>query len=596
MQQTFSVNKEPRVLIENLDGGLRVSPRDAGSINLTTDGHIGELYQEGDTIVIRNCEDDLALQVPADTEIRATNVDGDVAVQLVRRAELRNVDGDVLLERIGQGVDVETIGEAVAVYHISGDLVVRDTSSLRSRENIEGDASLSNVALIEIERVNGDMSLQHSETAVIGDVEGDFSASGIEDALSCGNIGGDCSVSGERGDCTLGNVGGDLSIASVSTVHVGSVGGDCSVRDVPGGIEFGNIGGDTNFQNISERTHVGNIGGDASIKALQGAIDAGNIGGDLLLEATFPAESVTRLRVGGDAVVRLPTPADLSLQAFVGGDISGASTAFGGGNQVNLVYGSGSARLELYIGGDLTLRGGGQPESSSSIGGRGGQGNWGNWQSDFERDMAELGREMSKLGQELSREITNAFRDAGWQKGSEWSNAFTDKMEQQIRRAQRKAEEQTRKAEERARKAHEQASRMRIRMNDREWQLDPARLERIKEQASRAANEGIAGALDAVERAIQNLRIPQPPRPPTPPTPPAPPVVPVPPVGPVTPVPPVYGQPPAGQGPAPAQPSTTAEGAEEPNLEQEREAILRMIAEGRISPEEGDMLLEGLGG
>ena len=31
------------------------------------------------------------------------------------------------------------------------------------------------------------------------------------------------------------------------------------------------------------------------------------------------------------------------------------------------------------------------------------------------------------------------------------------------------------------------------------------------------------------------------------------------------------------------------------NPEQEREAILRMIAEGRISPEEGDLLLEALG-
>ncbi len=30
--------------------------------------------------------------------------------------------------------------------------------------------------------------------------------------------------------------------------------------------------------------------------------------------------------------------------------------------------------------------------------------------------------------------------------------------------------------------------------------------------------------------------------------------------------------------------------------EEEREAILRMIAEGRITPEEGDMLLEALGG
>ena len=33
-----------------------------------------------------------------------------------------------------------------------------------------------------------------------------------------------------------------------------------------------------------------------------------------------------------------------------------------------------------------------------------------------------------------------------------------------------------------------------------------------------------------------------------------------------------------------------------PDVEQEREAILRMIAEGRITPEEGDLLLEALGG
>jgi len=39
----------------------------------------------------------------------------------------------------------------------------------------------------------------------------------------------------------------------------------------------------------------------------------------------------------------------------------------------------------------------------------------------------------------------------------------------------------------------------------------------------------------------------------------------------------------------------TGEQEAAPNLEQEREAILRMIAEGRITPEEGDMLLEGLG-
>jgi hypothetical protein len=43
----------------------------------------------------------------------------------------------------------------------------------------------------------------------------------------------------------------------------------------------------------------------------------------------------------------------------------------------------------------------------------------------------------------------------------------------------------------------------------------------------------------------------------------------------------------AAQAPSDGLPSTS--------LEQEREAILRMIAGGRITPEEGDMLLEALG-
>jgi SHOCT-like domain len=601
MQQTFPANKEPRVQIDSIDGDFHVTSWDAGTISITTDGHISELYQEGDAVVIRGCEDDLLLQVPVDSVIRASNVNGDVSIQQVRRVELHDIDGDVVVEHIGQGVDME----AVTVSNVSGDLVVRDATTLRVREVVNGDAAISNVALVEIERIDGDVSLQHAETAVIGTIGGDFSASGIEDTLSCGNAGGDCSISGGgRGACTIGNVGSDLSIVGLTTVHVGSVGGDCTLRDAPGGIEVGNIGGDASFHTIGERIQVGNIGSDASMKALQGAIDAGNIGGDLVLEAVFPAGSVTRLRVGGDAVVRLPTPSDLALHAFVGGDVSGVSTASGGGNQVNLVYGGGAAQLDLYVGGDLSLRGGGQPNSSSS---HGGKGSWGNWQSEFEGEMAELGREMGKLGQEISREIADAFKDAGWQKGSEWANAFTGKMEEQIRRAQRKAEEQARKAEERTRKAHEQAARVRVRFNDREWQLDPERLERLKEQATRAANEGIAGALDAVERAIKNLRVPPPPRPPTPPGAPRPPAPPQPPV------PPTPGQAPSmtrsapqpsqqpqqptdGQGKASSQPSDTKDDSDEPNLEQEREAILRMIAEGRISPEEGDMLLEGLGG
>ncbi len=79
--------------------------------------------------------------------------------------------------------------------------------------------------------------------------------------------------------------------------------------------------------------------------------------------------------------------------------------------------------------------------------------------------------------------------------------------------------------------------------------------------------------------------------------PPVPPVPPMPPTGgAVPPIPPYSTMPAQPAGETEAAPVEQAESeADEPNLEAEREAILRMIAEGRITPEEGDMLLEGLG-
>ncbi|HEY6410468.1 MAG TPA: hypothetical protein VIY29_23710, partial [Ktedonobacteraceae bacterium] len=161
-----------------------------------------------------------------------------------------------------------------------------------------------------------------------------------------------------------------------------------------------------------------------------------------------------------------------------------------------------------------------------------------------------------------------------------------------------------RKAEEQTRRANEQASRINVRFNDREWRLDPERLDKIREQARKAASEGIAGALEAVERAVGNLGIPKKPTPPRPPTPPQPPFG-VPPVPPNAPAPPTAGfqqGTDAGEQVNKASQSASSENADTSmpseaayNLDQEREAILRMIAEGRITPEEGDLLLEALG-
>lgn len=606
MQQTFSAGQEPRVSLGRVEGDLKISGWDRREISIKWDGGSGDLYQEGSLVRLAHCSGDAVLQVPYDAEVRVEeSVGGDVEAQRIGRIELRNVGGDVELENIGGDATLENISEAVLITDMGGDLVVKQAPSVRTRQKVGGDATLEGVPLVEMETVGGDANLEDVGAVSIGVVGGDLEIDEISQALRCGSVGGDCNISSsDDAEINLGNVGGDFQLAGAAQLHLGNIGGDGEINNVQGAVQLGNIGGDAGINKVNGEVSVGRIGADAQLRGLAASIRIGGVGADLMLEANFPPGSRTNVHVGGDAVVVLPADANLELLTTVGGSISGPSLSFNSdGNVVRLVYGEGSAHLNLSVGGDLAMRGGGNPQiSSSSM-------PWG----EFGKEMSELGQEMAQLGEELGREFSGMFSDVGWA-GAYWANDVTRKMEEQVRKAQRKAEQSARKAEERARQAAERARRSQqqhsdriyVRVNEREWQMNPDRLNDLVGRAQQAAMEGVAGAMEAVERAIGNLRVPRPPRPPRPPYPPTgvpqPPVPPVPSASPVPPMPPVV-MPPRSEVPTPPTSSTTADlsasqqgPVEEPSLEQEREAILRMIAEGRITPEEGDMLLEGLGG
>jgi hypothetical protein len=185
-----------------------------------------------------------------------------------------------------------------------------------------------------------------------------------------------------------------------------------------------------------------------------------------------------------------------------------------------------------------------------------------------------------------------------WYDADYWDTGMEAAFERKERKYQQRMEAQGRRKYEQRRRSSERARSARYSAREwREWWVDPARIDRIVEQARQAAADGILGALDAVEQALKNvyLSVPVPPQPPAPPSPPAYP----------------------GSSPTPvvsydvdnreAVPDSEEKGGEsqqEPpdavnpvhveNVDQEREAILRMVAEGRITPEEGDMLLEAL--
>ncbi|HEY0757042.1 MAG TPA: hypothetical protein VGD98_24025 [Ktedonobacteraceae bacterium] len=631
MQQTFPVEEEARIYLSGMKGDLKVQGWDKREISLSWDDHGGDLRQEGNLLTLINSASDVQIMVPYDVEIRVDGLKGDVSARNIRRIELKDVDGDVELRDIGGNANLEYIGEAISLTDIAKDLKVQQASSLRAKRKLGGSAQLRDIRLVEIDAVWSDLELRQVNMATINSVGSDLSVSGVAESLRCGNVGGDCQISDSASaDVSLGNIGGSLRLDGAAKVYIGNAGSDVEVHEVRGNIHVGNIGGDGTIGGVAGDLTVGQIGSDARLTDLNGSIRVGGIGGDLELQASFAPGSKARLHVGGDAMLNLPVPANLSLQATVGGSINSSTLHFDRhGNLVRLVYGEGLAQVSLSVGGDLHLRGGDTPRvNSSSM-------PWG----EFSQEMADLGEGMAQLGRDLSAEFMDIFGEMSHTTFS-WTDKIGHKAEEQMRRARQKAEHHARKAEQRARDAqgrtHRRAERDRrregpfyVRVNEREWQMNPERLNDLINRAHEAAMDGVAGALEAVERAVANLSVQhpqspgqQPPAPPTPPTPPTgmsmPPMPPAPPMGmPMPPMPmppaPTPGSsfpPPPPLPPYPVtptvpvtpvntpQPAAAVEddkAATEPDLEAEREAILRMIAEGRISPEEGDMLLEGLG-
>jgi len=588
-EQIFPAGAEPRVIINQVCGDLRVRAWDMPTLRLDTDTEMQERYFEGDTLTIVGCADDLELRVPTNTEISVSDLEGHVRIEGVRRVDLTNVSGDIQLKHIAE--TVELTGAAA-------DLDVAHTPTLLARGGIGGDVTLTHVTRAEIEAVAADLMANRVETLVVGSVGGDLEIERLATALRCGSVGRNCELQSSTAEITINTIGGDLEVDGATRLHVSDVGGDCDLSNIREDVQVVRIGRDAGFTDIGTSLQVGEIGVDVEIQDVHGTIAIGSIGSDLELRAPFPPDSHARLNVNGDAEITLPDNPNLHLQATVGGEVSGyGAAAQGEGKMVNLAYGTGAARLELTVAGNLLLRSSDSPRSSSGL-----------W-SDVEREIGEFGREMGKLGQDLGREMGKLGQDLGLELGSLFGGKGTETppwedWTRQSRKARRRAHRMQQRAGRHARRAYKQAEkharqqaatdadnpRMHVRFNDREWWFDPERLERIKEQARRAATEGVSEALEAVERAINKLHVPGTPPPPEPSVPeqsaPAEATTP-------------EDTPAAATGPTTRlqqeQPAAQSQATpQQRNLEKEREAILRLVADGRITPEEGDLLLEAL--
>ncbi|BCL81226.1 hypothetical protein ccbrp13_36910 [Ktedonobacteria bacterium brp13] len=491
-------------------------------------------------------------------------------------------------------------------------------------------------------------------------------------SLVVNSVGDSCEIKeSPQARIQLSRVGNNLLIEGAGQVTIGKVGNHCHVRSMQGNFELGATGNKLDLEDVAGNIQVGKIGGNANLRAIQGSTALGRVDGNLELQTIFPHNSNSHISVDGNANIELPADANLTIQATTGGIVQGQGIQRSAltGKRTILVYGEGAAHLEISAGGNLNLTGDTAPTSINKgqhwsdepkheyQGSEGGDWrdykyNWknyqGNWQGyswdNFESEMSEFGREMAQLGQEIGQRIAHTVNevvssiDIDMNEDMEDMEDFDDDpdddaahdngyqhaekgrlkhLKEQLKANKSRLKDQQKHMEQQARQAGERANRLYVRLNDREWRMDPERVNRIVEQAQRAAAEGIQGAQEAVAQALLNLNVLSPvsPMPPMPPMPPVPPVPPFAPAMPPMPQPPMSGngfhnapdtaQPfdERNQPEIPVAADETGEQAqnEQPvpvrtaeDIEKERLAILRMIAEGRISPEEGDMLLEAL--
>ena len=88
---------------------------------------------------------------------------------------------------------------------------------------------------------------------------------------------------------TAKNINGDVSAENVQQVELQEVSDNVSLKAIPGEVR------------------LGHIGGNVELKGIRGLLSVGSAGGNVFVEASFPLESVTRLRAGGNVHLVLPS-------------------------------------------------------------------------------------------------------------------------------------------------------------------------------------------------------------------------------------------------------------------------------------------------
>ncbi len=338
-QQIFDVGDAPRIEVGECASNLLIEAWDQRKVEVDTNATVEAAGQERGPWRIERANEKLRLRVPHDTTIIVEHVRGNVEASGCQGLDVQRVAGGL------RGRQLETL----EIEHAGGNVTLERVATL-SAGKIGGSLTVAGGTL-HVEKVSGNCTVSDAgESVRFGKIDGSLVVEGNGQTL----------VTGER-------VRGNLSLRKLRSAELENVSSSATIRDVEGDLRIGNIGGNCEILDAGGEVSIQNVGGSAALNNVGVISTLGNIGGNLTLTAAplrFDEQAATmQMKVGGSARIELTDAPNLTVNAMAGGSIHADQVAKGMlGRRATLIYGAGTVALNLMVGGNLDLRGGGEPQ------------------------------------------------------------------------------------------------------------------------------------------------------------------------------------------------------------------------------------------
>ncbi len=193
----------------------------------------------------------------------------------------------------------------------------------------------------------GNLTVPADARLVVLQVQGSLTVEGVKGAVEVSTVQGDAWLKEGAGSLALKTVQGDLTLEDWDgAADIGTVQGDAGLRQIGGDVTVGNVGGDLVAHEIEGALSAASVGGDADLRELDGALSLKVVGGDLVGRDLAAGTDVAR--VGGDASLKMVFAGPHTYRVQAGGD--GAIRALPGSNATFTLRAGGGIRVKGLAG------------------------------------------------------------------------------------------------------------------------------------------------------------------------------------------------------------------------------------------------------